>query len=79
MYLYGLGDIQAPMEAKLLWDLKCKEPKSNYIFYIESIMFDKMLERKFINFILDLTALLIIFVCSVFSWGLETVKLGKVY
>ena len=38
-----------------------------------------MLEGKFINFISDLAILLIIFVCSVFSWGLETVKLGKVY
>ena len=67
------------IEAKLLQDSHCKDPKSNYIFYFESIMFDKMLERKFINFISDLTTLLIIFFCSVFSWGLETVKLGKVY
>ena len=42
---------KAPMEAKLLWDLKCKEPKSNYIFYFESIVFDKMLDKKFIIFI----------------------------
>ena len=40
-----------PMEAKLLWDSKCKELKSNYIFYFESIVFDKMLDRKFIIFI----------------------------
>ena len=42
---------KAPMEGKLLWDLKCKEPKSNYIFYFESKVFDKMLDRKFIIFI----------------------------
>ena len=39
------------MEEKLLWDSKCKELKSNYIFYFESIVFDKMLDRKFIIFI----------------------------
>ena len=39
------------MEEKLLWDSKCKEHKSNYIFYFESIVFDKMLDRKFIIFI----------------------------
>ena len=39
------------MEEKLLWDSKCKEIKSNYIFYFESIVFDKMLDRKFIIFI----------------------------
>ena len=42
---------KSPMEEKLLWDLKCKELKSNYIFYFESIVFDKMLDRKFIIFI----------------------------
>ena len=30
---------------------KCKLPKSNYIFYFESIVFDKMHDRKFIIFI----------------------------
>ena len=42
---------KAPMDAKILWDSKCKKPKSNYIFYFESIEFDKMLDRKFIIFI----------------------------
>ena len=32
-------------------DSHCKEPMSRYLFYFESIMFDKMLERKLINYI----------------------------
>lgn len=51
----------------------------NVYIYIESIVFDKMSQRKLINFIFDMMTLLFIFVRSVFFGGLETVKLGKVY
>ena len=47
----GWVTFKSSMEAKLLWDSKRKEPKSNYIFYFESIVFDKMLDIKFIIFI----------------------------
>ena len=50
MYLCGLDQSASGGETFVV-DSNCKEPKSRYIFYFESIMFDKMLERKLINYI----------------------------
>ena len=51
LYLYGLGHNQNSNGGETsVVDSLCKEPKSKYIFYSESIMFDKMLERKLINY-----------------------------
>ena len=44
MYLYGLGHIQNIDEGKtFVEDSHYKEPRSNYMFYFESLVFDKML------------------------------------
>ena len=73
MYLYGLADLQNVNWGQTFVGFTLQRSQ-------ESIkVFDKMLERKLTNFISDLTILLIIFVCSVFSSGLEMVKFGKVY
>ena len=59
-------------------DSHCKEPKSRNIFYFESIMFDKMLERKLINYISILMTLYFILICYVFFFlGIEIIKFGK--
>ena len=58
-------------------DSHCKEPKSRNIFYFESIMLDKMLERKLINYISILMTLYFILICSVYFLGIEIIKFGK--
>ena len=58
MYLYGLGHNQNSNGGETsIVDSHYKDPRSKYIFYSKFIIFDKILERKLINYISNLMTL----------------------